>query len=258
MYINAFRVCAFWICIISMLHLELAEEPVCTSRFDYDLKIVEKFYEMDQKIKRAEEEIRRQRQLIDRFSTDGEGVVQCMLDGAETYVQNMQRLYTTATSLERNTMTKVVGVIPCVFPLIQFGLTIVMGMTETGDSFTGQNLTRRVSIYLVTRFFNKTSHVSSAKPKSQHLSWSRQGPNAILVGKRNTVDISCRLIVLTPDLITISVWTVIQSSYLAVAIMIMNIFYISWKLDVVHYLVRLTLKEESFPVLSVLPNYNIM
>ncbi|XP_045204637.2 uncharacterized protein LOC123557293 isoform X4 [Mercenaria mercenaria] len=71
MYINAFRVCAFWICIISMLHLELAEEPVCTSRFDYDLKIVEKFYEMDQKIKRAEEEIRRQRQLIDRFSTDG-------------------------------------------------------------------------------------------------------------------------------------------------------------------------------------------
>ncbi|XP_053399626.1 short-chain collagen C4-like [Mercenaria mercenaria] len=75
MFINALSVCAFWICIISMLHLELAEEPVCTSRFDYDLKIVEKFHEMDQKIKRAEEELRRQRQLIDRFSTEGSGSV---------------------------------------------------------------------------------------------------------------------------------------------------------------------------------------
>ncbi|XP_045204629.2 uncharacterized protein LOC123557289 isoform X2 [Mercenaria mercenaria] len=181
-----------------------------------------------------------------------------MLDGAGTYVQNMQQLYITVTSLERNSMTKVVGAIPCVFPLIQFGRTIVTGMTETEDSFTGQSLTRRVPIYLVTRFFNKTSHVSSAKPTSQHLSWSRQEPNAILVGKKNIVDISCRLTVLIRVLITISVWTVIQSSYHAVAIMIMNIFYISWKHDVVHCLVRLTFKEESFPVLSVLPNYYIL
>ncbi|XP_053399622.1 short-chain collagen C4-like isoform X2 [Mercenaria mercenaria] len=72
---NMFRVCVFWICMISKHHFELTEEPVCTSRFDYDFKIVEKLFEMDQKIKKAEEEIQRQHQLINRLSTVGSGSV---------------------------------------------------------------------------------------------------------------------------------------------------------------------------------------
>ncbi|XP_045204631.2 short-chain collagen C4-like isoform X3 [Mercenaria mercenaria] len=71
---NMFRICVFWMCMISKHHFELTEEPVCTSRFDYDFKIVEKLFEMDQKIKKAEEEIQRQHQLINRLST-GSGSV---------------------------------------------------------------------------------------------------------------------------------------------------------------------------------------
>lgn len=46
-------------------------EPECTSKFDYDYKMLQKMVEFEEKFKALDEKLQHQERLIEKMSTDG-------------------------------------------------------------------------------------------------------------------------------------------------------------------------------------------
>lgn len=46
-------------------------EPECTSKFDYDYKMLQKMVELEGKVKAFDEKLKLQQNLIEKMSTDG-------------------------------------------------------------------------------------------------------------------------------------------------------------------------------------------
>lgn len=51
--------------------LGFSEEPGCTSKFDYDYKMLQKMVELEQRLKALDEKLNHQEKLIKKMSTDG-------------------------------------------------------------------------------------------------------------------------------------------------------------------------------------------
>lgn len=51
--------------------LGFSEEPGCTSKSDYDYKMLQKMVELEQRFKGLEEKLKHQESLIEKMSSDG-------------------------------------------------------------------------------------------------------------------------------------------------------------------------------------------
>lgn len=67
----------FLIVIVTIVSVRYVKcnEPKCTSKFDYDYKMLQKMVELDGKLQTLDEKLRQQQALIDKMSTDGAGAV---------------------------------------------------------------------------------------------------------------------------------------------------------------------------------------